>query len=253
MITTHLDPLELYLDSQVTKLKEETPYSVTDVGLLVSSRQNVLPARELIKWKQQKQFFKKTFEDITLSAFELGEDEGKNLSPEQARKLSILLNRNEACFQPREETTPFIEHHIDMSDHTLIATFPYRMNPVKKQDCQKESLDRRRRKYYKPGDEAWVTIYLISFNNRSRKFMPKREDAYLILTLRSPVTYEIAAPSNLNQVLRTYHISALNDYQEPKLERNTEFGAPLRKRGRSKKKLPSGSEPRRQRNQRGSQ
>ncbi|GFW71154.1 retrovirus-related Pol polyprotein from transposon 297 [Trichonephila clavipes] len=53
VITTHLDPLEQYLDYQVTKLKEETRYSVTDVGLLVSSSQSVLPARELMKWKQE--------------------------------------------------------------------------------------------------------------------------------------------------------------------------------------------------------
>ncbi|GFX07551.1 uncharacterized protein TNCV_5092621 [Trichonephila clavipes] len=123
------------------------------------------------------------------------------------------------------------------------------MNPVKKQDCLKESFDRRRRKYYKPGDKVWVTIHTISRNNRSRKFMPKREGPYLILTLRSPVTYEIANP---DQTLGTYHVSALKDYQEPETERNTGFVAPIRKRGRPKKKLPPGSEPRRQRNQRGS-
>ncbi|GFY13618.1 hypothetical protein TNCV_4959881 [Trichonephila clavipes] len=53
-------------------------------------------------WKQYK-FFKKTLEDITLSAFELREDEGKILSPEQARRLNKLLDRNEACFQPGGE------------------------------------------------------------------------------------------------------------------------------------------------------
>ncbi|GFV83485.1 uncharacterized protein TNCV_982481 [Trichonephila clavipes] len=82
--------------------------------------------------------------------------------------------------------------------------------------------------------------------------MPKREGLYLILTLRSPVTYEIADPANLDQALRTYHVSALKDYQEPETERNTGFVAPLKKRGRPKKKLSPGSEPRRQRNQRGS-
>ncbi|GFT51052.1 retrovirus-related Pol polyprotein from transposon 297 [Trichonephila clavipes] len=38
---------------QVTKLKEETPYSVTDVELLMPSSQSVLSARELMKWKQE--------------------------------------------------------------------------------------------------------------------------------------------------------------------------------------------------------
>ncbi|GFY20035.1 hypothetical protein TNCV_2147281 [Trichonephila clavipes] len=44
----------------------------------------------------------------------------------------------------------------------------------------------------------------------------------------------------------------LDDYQEPETERNTGFVAPLRKRRRPKKELSPGSEPRRQRNQRGS-
>ncbi|GFX58698.1 transposon Tf2-9 polyprotein [Trichonephila clavipes] len=116
-----------------------------------------------------------------------------------------------------------------------------------KQDCQKENFDRRRRrKYYKPGDKVWVTIHPISRNNRSRKFMPKREGLYLILTLRSPVTYKIADPANPDQALGTYHVSALKDYQKPETERNTGSVAPLKKRGRPKKKLSPGSEPRRQ-------
>ncbi|GFU20579.1 hypothetical protein NPIL_435771 [Nephila pilipes] len=54
-----------------------------------------------------------------------------------------------------------------------------------------------------------------------------------------------------DQVLGTYHISALKDYHEPGVERDTGPVAPLRKRGHPKK-FPPGSEPRRQRNQRGS-
>ncbi|GFX87524.1 retrovirus-related Pol polyprotein from transposon 297 [Trichonephila clavipes] len=119
--------------------------------------------------RKQYKFFKKTLEDITLSAFELRKDEGKNLSLEQARKINILLDRNEACFQPGGEHMPFIEHRFDTGDQPPIATYPYRMNPVKKQDCQKETFDRRRRKYFKPGDKVWVTIHPINRNNRSRK------------------------------------------------------------------------------------
>ncbi|GFV55264.1 retrovirus-related Pol polyprotein from transposon 297 [Trichonephila clavipes] len=83
--------------------------------------------------RKQYKFFKKTLEDITLNAFELRKDEGKNISPEQARKINILLDRNEVCFQPGGEPTPYIEHRIDTSDHPPIATSPYRMNPVKKE------------------------------------------------------------------------------------------------------------------------
>ncbi|GFY12278.1 retrovirus-related Pol polyprotein from transposon 297 [Trichonephila clavipes] len=92
--------------------------------------------------RKQYKFLKKTLEDITLSAFELQEDEGKNLSREQARKINILLDRNEAHFQPGGELTPFIEHRFDTGDQPPIATYPYRMNPVKKHDCQKENFDR---------------------------------------------------------------------------------------------------------------
>ncbi|GFW41771.1 uncharacterized protein TNCV_4980221 [Trichonephila clavipes] len=82
--------------------------------------------------------------------------------------------------------------------------------------------------------------------------MHKRESPYLILTFRSPVTYEIADPANPDQVLGTYHIFALKDNEEPETERNIGFVDPLRKRGRPKKKLSPGSELRRQRNQKGS-
>ncbi|GFU54408.1 retrovirus-related Pol polyprotein from transposon 297 [Trichonephila clavipes] len=170
--------------------------------------------------QKQYKFFKKTLGDITLRAFELRDDEGKNLSPEQARKLNILLDRNDAYSQPGGEPTPFTEHRIDTSDHPPKVMSPYRINPVKKQDCQKENFDRRRRKYYNPGDKVWVTIHPVSRNNRSRKFMPKREGPYFIFTLRSPVTYEIADPANPDQALGTYHVSDLRDYQEPETERN---------------------------------
>ncbi|GFW69707.1 CCHC-type domain-containing protein [Trichonephila clavipes] len=186
-------------------------------------------------WKQYK-FLKKTLEDITLSAFELREDEVKNLTPEQARNINILLDRIEACFQTGVEHTYFIEHRFDTGDQPPIATYPYRTNPVKKQDCQKENFDRRRRKYYKPVDKVWVTIHPISRNNRSRKSMPKREGPYLILTLRSPVTYEIGDPANPDQDLGTYHVSALKDYEEPETERNTGFVAPLKKREDAQKR-----------------
>ncbi|GFU69236.1 retrovirus-related Pol polyprotein from transposon 297 [Trichonephila clavipes] len=88
--------------------------------------------------RKQYKFFKKTLEDITLSAFELRKDEDKNLSPEQTIKINILLGRNEACFQPGGEPTPYIEHRIDTGDHAPIATSPFIMNPVKKEVLRKQ-------------------------------------------------------------------------------------------------------------------
>ncbi|GFU95176.1 transposon Tf2-9 polyprotein [Trichonephila clavipes] len=109
-----------------------------------------------------------------------------------------------------------------------------------KQDCQKENFDRRRRrKYYKPGDNVWVTIHAINRNNRSRTCMPKREGPYLILTLRSPVTYQIDEPANPDQSLGTYHVSALKNYQEPETERNTGFVAPSTEKRTPKKEIIS--------------
>ncbi|GFT71704.1 hypothetical protein TNCV_1081721 [Trichonephila clavipes] len=74
--------------------------------------------------RKQYKFFKKTLEDITLNAFELRENEGKTLSAEQARKINILLDRNEACFQPGGELSPFIEHRFDTGDQPPISNVP---------------------------------------------------------------------------------------------------------------------------------
>ncbi|GFR21503.1 retrovirus-related Pol polyprotein from transposon 297, partial [Trichonephila clavata] len=63
--------------------------------------------------RKQYKFFKKTLKDLNISAFDLRKDEAKHLSREQARKLNKLVDKNETCFQPGEEPTPFIEHRID--------------------------------------------------------------------------------------------------------------------------------------------
>ncbi|GFU65437.1 retrovirus-related Pol polyprotein from transposon 297 [Trichonephila clavipes] len=199
--------------------------------------------------RKQYKFFK-TLEDITAHSNFESMRVKIYLENRQEKSIYSWTERRHVSNQGGEHT-PCIEHRFDTGDQPPIATYPYRMNPVKKQDCQKENFDRRRRKYYKSGDKVWVTIHPINRNNKSRKFMPKREGPYLILTLRSPVTYEIADPANLDQALGTYHVSALKDYQEPETERNTGFIASLRKRRRPKKELSPGSEPRRQRNQRG--
>ncbi|GFR06455.1 hypothetical protein TNCT_39491 [Trichonephila clavata] len=46
-------PSRTGLDYQVLELKEESPYSVTDVGLLESSNKSALPAREQMKWETE--------------------------------------------------------------------------------------------------------------------------------------------------------------------------------------------------------
>ncbi|GFU84459.1 hypothetical protein TNCV_1820101 [Trichonephila clavipes] len=113
MIATHLDPLEQYLDSQITKLKEKTPYSVHGCGTPGVIRSQSVPTPGIVidaqgaKWhfsgnpQKQYKFFKKTSEDIVVSAFELLQNEGKHLSPAQARKTPrYSWTKNETCFQP---------------------------------------------------------------------------------------------------------------------------------------------------------
>ncbi|GFW56327.1 transposon Tf2-9 polyprotein [Trichonephila clavipes] len=145
------------------------------------------------------------------------ERKNRDLKP----RLAILVREEHSAWEDKLPLFRFAMNTsvCDTTGHTAAyLQFANSILDVKdrveqKQDCQKENFDRRRRrKYYKPGDKVWVTIHPLSRNNRSRKFMPKREGPYLILTLRSPVTYEIADPANPDQVLGTYHVSALKDY-----------------------------------------
>ncbi|GBM20376.1 hypothetical protein AVEN_222087-1 [Araneus ventricosus] len=97
-----------------------------------------------------------------------------------------------------------------------------------------------------------MTLHPISKsqNKKSRKFMPKRERPYLVITNSSPTTYDIADPAKPNEVLRTYHSSALRAYELP-VSRDSGTVAPRRRRGRPKK-YSAGSSPRRRTSQRGS-
>ncbi|KAF8788036.1 hypothetical protein HNY73_009573 [Argiope bruennichi] len=122
-----------------------------------------------------------------------------------------------------------------------------------KQDKRKAYYDRRRRQvFYKQGDLVWVTLHPVSKsqNKKSRKFMPKREGPYLVVTNRSPTMYDIADPAKPDVALGTYHSSALRAYKLP-VARDSGIVAPLRRRGRPKK-FHADSSPRRYASQRGS-
>ncbi|GFW83337.1 uncharacterized protein TNCV_2544351 [Trichonephila clavipes] len=78
--------------------------------------------------------------------------------------------------------------------------------------------------------------------------MPRRDGPYVILTQRSPSSYEIASLDNLGEPLGVYHTSALtpcnNDKVKPLI--------PLRKRGRPPKvQQTPGSSSGHRRNERG--
>ncbi|GFV19987.1 retrovirus-related Pol polyprotein from transposon 17.6 [Trichonephila clavipes] len=120
------------------------------------------------------------------------------------KKIHILLDRYEAHVSNQESTR--------LSLNTVLTRVINPNSNVFLQDesrkemiVGKENFDRRIRKYYKPGDKVWVTIHPISSNNRAAgNSCPEREGPYLILTLRSPVTYEIADRANPDQALGTY-------------------------------------------------
>ncbi|GFT24676.1 uncharacterized protein NPIL_30541 [Nephila pilipes] len=245
MKTTHQDPLEQYLDSQVPELKEESPSSVTDAGLQESSSQNVLPAQEIFGEKiavcadtgashtiAGEKLFKFLQEhDITFAnkiiSFMMADGIRQNITA-----LSAVVN---LYIEGKVIPTEFLVLPEAKGNKTLLGRdFLNAAGIVLDVQGGKWYFSENPRKqnefFKKPLEELAISAFEL------------REDE---------VTYEIADPANPDQVLGTYHISALKDYHEPGVERDTGPVAPLRKRGRPKK-LPPGSEPRRQRNQRGS-
>ncbi|GFS75248.1 integrase catalytic domain-containing protein [Trichonephila clavipes] len=95
----------------------------------------------------------------------------------------------------------------------------------KKQDHRKTFYDKRHRpgRLYHPGDKVWVTLHHLS----NAKFLPKRDGSYIIVTHRSPTTYEVTNPNNPHQVLGPYHSSALRLC----IDKEATPVMPLRKKG----------------------
>ncbi|GFV69282.1 retrovirus-related Pol polyprotein from transposon 412 [Trichonephila clavipes] len=122
------------------------------------------------------------------------------------------------------------------------------------QDSRKFYADKKRKTVcaptYQPGEHVFVASHPLSnaAQGRSAKLMPHIDSPFVILTQRSPSSYEIASLDNPGEPLGVYHTSALtpcnNDKVKPLI--------PLRKRGRPPK-VPQtpGSSSGRRRNQRG--
>ncbi|GFT24533.1 retrovirus-related Pol polyprotein from transposon 412 [Trichonephila clavipes] len=113
------------------------------------------------------------------------------------------------------------------------------------QDSRKFYADKKRKTAptYQPGEHVFVASHPPS-QGRSAKLMPRRDGSYVILTQRSPSSYEIASLDNPGEPLGVYQSSALtpctNDKVKPLI--------PLRKRGRPPKvpQTPGSSSGRRQ-------
>ncbi|GFV23409.1 retrovirus-related Pol polyprotein from transposon 412 [Trichonephila clavipes] len=143
------------------------------------------------------------------------------------------------------EITPYLKK---------FAKFSIQIREVVKeqQDSRKFYADKKRKAApsYQPGEHVFVASHPLSnaAQGRSAKLMPRRDGPYVILTQRSPSSYEIASLDNLGVLLGVYHTSALtpcnNDKVKPLI--------PLRKRGRPPK-VPQtpGSSSGCRRNQRG--
>ncbi|GFX54887.1 retrovirus-related Pol polyprotein from transposon 412 [Trichonephila clavipes] len=120
------------------------------------------------------------------------------------------------------------------------------------EDSRKFYADKKRKAAptYQPGEHVFVAPHPLSnaAQGRSAKLMSRRDGPYVILTQRSPSSYEIASIDNPEVPLGVYHTSALTPCTNDKLKPLI----PLRKRGRPAKvtQTPGSSSGRRQ-NQRG--
>ncbi|GBN08540.1 hypothetical protein AVEN_142795-1 [Araneus ventricosus] len=69
------------------------------------------------------------------------------------------------------------------------------------QDKRKQYADKRRRDtpQFHPGDKVYVTSHPVNSADKGKpsKFLPRRDRPYVILSKRSPTTYEIASLENL--------------------------------------------------------
>ncbi|KAK4885267.1 hypothetical protein RN001_001538 [Aquatica leii] len=102
---------------------------------------------------------------------------------------------------------------------------------------QKGDLQHREVAPYEPGDKVLVDVHALSdaAKGYTSKFAPRRDGPYLIKTQCSPTTYKIASVSNPNEVIGSYHVSALRPLVED--DNNDEVFAPIRpirRRGRPK-------------------
>ncbi|GFW68695.1 integrase catalytic domain-containing protein [Trichonephila clavipes] len=144
------------------------------------------------------------------------------------------------------EITPYLKRLARISSEV-------RERIEEKRHQRKTFYDKRYRPgpLYHPGDKVWVTHHHLSIaaHKKTAKLMPKRDGPYIIVTHRSPTTYEVANPNNPHEVLGPYHSSALRLC----IEKEATPVMPLRKKGRPRKENSAGSSSRTiPRNQRGS-
>ncbi|GFT05909.1 uncharacterized protein NPIL_479191 [Nephila pilipes] len=164
--------------------------------------------------------------EMSSNTSQLKERESESLTSFQKEKLNLLLEPFQNVSQPRAEATTIL----------------------RQQDNRKFYADKKRKAAptYQPGEHFFVASYPWSnaAQGKSAKLTPRRDGPYVILTQRSPSSYEIASLDNPGVSLGVYHISALT----PCNSDTVKTLIPLRKRGRPPK---ASKTPGRRRNQRG--
>ncbi|GFT20279.1 integrase catalytic domain-containing protein [Trichonephila clavipes] len=142
---------------------------------------------------------------------------------EVVNDIRVIQNDN---FVP--EITPYLKK---------FAKFSTQMREVveEQQDSWKFYADKKRKAdpTYQPGEHVFVASHPLSnaAQGRSANLMPCRDGPCVILTQRSPSSYEIASLDNSGEPLGVYHTSALTPCNNDKVKPFI----PLRKRGRPPK------------------
>ncbi|GFW37193.1 uncharacterized protein TNCV_5020911 [Trichonephila clavipes] len=90
------------------------------------------------------------------------------------------------------------------------------------QVSRKFYADKKRKaaRTYQPGEHVLVASHPLSNAEQGRraKLMPRRDGPYVILTQRSPSSYEIASLYNLGEPLGVYHTCALTPCNHDKVK-----------------------------------
>ncbi|GFU68633.1 integrase catalytic domain-containing protein [Trichonephila clavipes] len=184
------------------------------------------------------------------------ERKNRDLKP----RLTILVQDKHDCWS---EKLPFIRFALNTAKCETtgqtaaflnFARVAHSKEVVEEQQDSRKFYANKKRKAaptYQPGEHVFVASHPLSnaAQGRSAKLIPRRDGLCVILTQRSPSSYEIASLGNPGKQQRgVYYTSALTPCNNYKVKPFI----PLRKRGRPPK-VPQtpGSSSRRRQNQKG--
>jgi transposase InsO family protein len=112
----------------------------------------------------------------------------------------------------------------------------------RQQDKVKKYADLRRRPSppFEVGDRVLVDVHALSRASHSytSKFAPRRDGPHVVIEKKGPVAYVVAAVDDPERPLGKYHVSALRPFVSSVGESHSEPVAPLRRRGRPRKRSP---------------